>query len=337
MKKRATRRPEARLEDQVGEILRGVRELQKERATKKRAKAPKFRDWAISWFADYAKRPRKPNTIALRKDALRLYLVPVLGRLRIDEIGQDEIQAVRDHLEWMEPPTLNGTLGVLAMMLKEAADPEHRLIEHAPRIRLSVVVKKRRTVHDVDPYLKVVETAERMGWRHHIAVLLCGDVGLRASEAAGLSWDRCDLDARILDISLQAYKTHKLILPKGNRARMAAMTDRLYRALKEASTTAAPGRVLLGKRGRPIGRGTIRQWVREAVTAAGVDPTDSARALRRTFANHLEESGASLTAIAEVLGHRSTRTTEKNYLTASRKSVLNAAQLLDEMRKKQTT
>lgn len=294
--------------------------------TKKRA--PLFRDFALAWFESYAKRQKKPSTLRLRRYYLNAFLLPTLGKLRLDAIRGDEVEALRTACGGLYVGTTNQILGQLTMILREAED--EGLIETLPRIRLTAVVRVRPKVHEVDAYLRVVASARRLGWRHLLAALLAGDAGMRASECAALSWPSVDLDARTIDIHWQDYRG-ELIRPKGNDSRTVRMTEALYEAL--SARKRRKGRVLIGKRGKPIRRGLISAWVDEATAAAGIDAPGGAHFLRHVWCSHLAASGAVVSAIQEMGGWKHLSTMQV-YLHATEQSTEDAMRMLDAKRKR---
>ena len=59
-------------------------------------KAPTLDDFGPRWMKEYAKaNGNKPSTIAAKETILRLHLYPSLGRLRLDEIGELQIQRLK--------------------------------------------------------------------------------------------------------------------------------------------------------------------------------------------------------------------------------------------------
>lgn len=139
-----------------------------------------------------------------------------------------------------------------------------------------------------------------------LAELLYGS-GLRISEALGLNVDDVQLAAGVVRV-----------LGKGNRERMAPLSDSCVPALREwlddRTLLAADGEAALF-----VGmRGGRRMQRREAVRSmdrlgslAGVSKHFSPHALRHSFATHLLDGGADLRSVQELLGHRRLTTTQR--------------------------
>ncbi len=260
-----------------------------------------FRDFALEFFDRYCKRAAKPGTAATRSKQLHLYLIPTLKGRYVHEIDDDAVADAKAFLSTLGPRTINGALGLLSMVLKDAM--AEGLIEHLPRIHLVPVRIAKKKPHDVAPFLAMVDAAKRLGWRHWNAVLLAGDAAMRASECAGLPWRLVDLNARAIDISEQDYVGRVAIDPK-SLPREVPITDGLFEAL-QAAESPRDGRVLIGLRGKPIGRSTVRKWIVEAADAAGLDHKGGAHALRHACASQMGALGVDPITIMEILGHSS--------------------------------
>ena len=78
---------------------------------------------------------QKPSTIASKKMILKKYLVPQLGRKRLDEIKHEDVQRLKAKLVHLNPKTVNCILTVLTKLLKVAV--EWQVMEHCRSRRSS--------------------------------------------------------------------------------------------------------------------------------------------------------------------------------------------------------
>src|SRR5438067_433112 len=81
--------------------------------------APTLLSFGGRWMREYARaNGNKPSTLAAKETILRLYLNPALGHLRLDEIGELQIQRLKLRLEGRAAKTKACVLSQLATMLR---------------------------------------------------------------------------------------------------------------------------------------------------------------------------------------------------------------------------
>ena len=154
--------------------------------------------------------------------------------------------------------------------------------------------------------LGVFDRRTLLGKRDYALVLCLAGLGLRAGEAAALKLD--DVDWRRGRLRLAA--------PKGRRERQLPLPQAVGQALANYLRRARPSgparwlfRTADGQ--RPLRAAWLSERVGRALERAGVGSAGKgAHLLRRTFATHLVQQGATLKAVADLLGHASLSTTQ---------------------------
>jgi len=152
--------------------------------------------------------------------------------------------------------------------------------------------------------LKSFDRRTLLGKRDYAIALCLARLGLRAGEVASLTLE--DLDWRNGRLRLAA--------PKNRRERHLPLPGEVGKALAAYLRSSPPvgTRALFRTRNqRPMGSGWLSERVGIAAARAGLgDPRKRAHLLRHTFATHLVQRGASLKAVADLLGHASLSTTQ---------------------------
>ncbi len=142
-----------------------------------------------------------------------------------------------------------------------------------------------------------------VGCRDHAVLLLLARLGLRAGEVAALQLEDLDWHAGELHIRGKGRSLHRLPLPVDVGQAMAAY---LRRARRSQTTRAAF--VSCRAPFTSLTSHAVIEIARRALRAAGIR-RGGAHRLRHTAATQMLRRGASLTEIAQVLGHRHVDTT----------------------------
>ena len=137
--------------------------------------------------------------------------------------------------------------------------------------------------------------------KHRLALLLIYSAGLRVSEAVNLELKEIDYAQKIITIRQG----------KGKKDRQVPLSVKLETLISEYFREYSPGRYLLeGQKGGKYSVRSIQAVFYRACRSAGIRKPATVHSLRHSFATHLLEAGTDLRIIQELLGHRSSKTTE---------------------------
>ncbi len=184
-----------------------------------------------------------------------------------------------------------------------SADPSEKL--QAPRgwRNLPEVL----TVSEVERLIEAPDLAHPLAWRDRALLETMYGSGLRVSEVIDLQIRNLVLDNEVAIVHGKGAKER--IVPVGRRA-IGALALYLREVRPRFERGGGEGRVFLNARGRPLTRMGIWKILRGHVETAGIEKPVSPHTLRHSFATHLLEGGADLSAVQEMLGHADIATTQ---------------------------
>ena len=149
--------------------------------------------------------------------------------------------------------------------------------------------------------------------------ILAVTTGARMGAILGLTWDRVDFDRGMI-----VYRDPKLALTKKGRAET-PINPMALEALKEARARALTPFVIEWAGQRVA---TVKKGLAAAGKRAGL-PWVTAHVFRHTAGSLMAEGGVPMSEIAQFLGHKDTKTTERVYARFSPSYLRKAASVLD--------
>ncbi len=264
----------------------------------------------------------KPATVCFYAQKVkRLLEYEPLARARLNHIDEALIEAYVQHrIEMVSPASVNRELATLRRLLR-IAKKKLKVINRTPEIELLPGERERDFILNQEQeqdYLSAVPYP-----LDEVAVLLL-DTGLRVGEALGLQWPDIHLDAQ-------------------NGARLG------YLKVREGKSKAARRQLPLTSRveGMLLRRPKITAWVfmnehldgplsihtlegQHARTrkALGMSSDFVLHSLRHTFGTRLGEEGVDLFTLSKIMGHSTTKMTER-YVHPTPESVVRAFESLE--------
>lgn len=276
-----------------------------------------------------------PNTVANYRWAVGTYLVPSLGRVMLRELSPEDVEKLlRERAAaGMSRNSLNRIRSVLSLALRHAERGGYvaRNVAHlvdtpqgpAKPLRSLTVPQARRLLEAArGDRLEALWTTGLM-------------MGLRPGELLGLRWEDVDLERRRLTVAVSLKREPagaRLGPPKAASGRVLDMPGPVLEQLRSQRAVVAAARLAAGVEwedwdlvfpsasGRPIDHSNLRRSFARLTEAAGLGRWHP-HELRHSAASILSASGLRLEDVADVLGHRDLRTTDRVYRHAITESI----------------
>ena len=195
---------------------------------------------------------------------------------------------------------------------------------HNKNLRLEEIERPRRSKHlpkvlSKEDVMALLNTVKNI--KHKALLSLIYSAGLRRSEL--LNVKITDIDSKRMIINIRNAK--------GNKDRIVGLSKRILVLLQEYYRTYKPKEYLFeGQQGNSYSAESIGKVFRRAKAKAGIKTEGGVHILRHSFATHLHESGYDIRLIQEILGHKSSKTTEI-YTHVSTKSIRNVKSPFDDI------
>ena len=137
--------------------------------------------------------------------------------------------------------------------------------------------------------------------KHKCILMLIYSAGLRRSELLNLR--PTDIDSERMVVQINGAK--------GKKDRISLLSNNLLKMLRRYYKEYRPKKYLFeGKNGGRYSATSVANILKKAAQKAGIRKNVTPHMLRHSFATHLLEQGTDLRYIQELLGHKSSKTTE---------------------------
>lgn len=314
------------------------------------AHPPTVAEWAERWLDTVVRPRRSPNTFDAYETRLRVNVLPLLGRLRLDRLRASHGELLeatvldgdpRLNIPASSPATAKLALTVLYVMCGDAV--REGLMRSNPIVPAETMFEpfKRAAWLDAEGARRIIDAEPDPMWR--LVWRLMFTTGLRVGELGGLrlsdlkrrgdltvlevSWqlktfnrvdDERDLPRRYEAVHLTGR--HWLTRPKTRAGiRFLPLPDRLaadLTAWSDAHADNPHGLLFTTRRDGPVLRESVRYRLKRACERAGVPPV-SPHALRHSEATLLAEAQAPAMVRTAIVGHADASVTDRVYTHAS--------------------
>lgn len=309
---------------EVGEKLTQALHARDE-GTLRPGRAPSVQEFLQVWLDGLS---LEPSTLRGYEQVVRVHLVPALGRIKLDRLTAIDVdRMLRQKAGTGLSPQSRAT--IRAVLRSAMSFAVRKGIVTRSVVTLSEPVKTRvyeaayLTRGEAQAFLEAAK-GDRFEALYSVAIPL----GLRQGEILGLRWDDLDLDAKQLRVrsQLQFVKGSGFVFkePKWHPRRTISLPEVTIRALRvhkvrqteerlRAGTTWCDHKLVFATEiGTPVAAtNLIKRSFKPTLVKAGIDRPVRFHDLRRSAATLLLTMGVPLTVVAAILGHSTTRVTER--------------------------
>jgi len=270
---------------------------------------PTVAQFASEWLKLCRAERQKPATIENKEHVLKNHILPLIGRLRLDEVREATISKIKRERSTLAPSTVNFILKHVIALLHSARSEGYKI--EIPTCKRLPEPRSERW-YPPDEYDLLVRSAATFGPGSLVLVLLGGDAGLRSGEICGLRWEDVDFRGGVLTVRRNLVRKREGS-PKTGREREVPLTRRLTAALqdlhREEGRAGRFGRVLTRLDGKDMNADLLKDVLGRVTTYAGV-PYRGLHALRHSFGSRLLLNGVGAQVAMMLLGHTNLRTTQ---------------------------
>lgn len=284
------------------------------------------------WLLDVVRVKNGPKTYSSYEENVRCYLIPHVGHIRLDQLTQKHVEAMRDVLQkqpqqqrpdkLLGPRTVEYAVKVLQRALNRAIKEGHIARNPAALVELPRSTGKVQpfTLEQAQAFLDAIKD-NRLEALFAMLIL----TGLRIGEALALTWADIDLKQHTIKVDKTLQRISKIGQYTGKTktaksTRLASMPDVLVRLLQAHRERQDRERqnphwlernlVFSTKRGAPLENSNVRKYYfKPLLVAAGLPETTRIHDLRHTCATLLLDAGENVTNVAAQLGHSKTSVT----------------------------
>lgn len=277
-----------------------------------------FAEWTAYWMNEVLKRQVKPSTWTSYESKFRNHILPVLGKIKLQELEKKHIQGFIHQLkmENYADNSIKNILSILKSNINYAVSHDFLVKNPCKNISISSKGKKAIRVLSIEEQKRLEAFA--LQEKGCSAVILGLATGMRIGEICGLQWSDIDFDNSVITVqrTLQRIpdpenlKKTKVICstPKTTSSfRIIPLPKYLKRYLlsRVDMNTSAYVVSINGKFAEPR---IINYRLKKLLEKAQLEPF-SFHTLRHTFATRCVENGVDVTSLSKLLGHTSTKLT----------------------------
>ena len=293
------------------------------------SKQPTVAEFLQHWLATIVKPHRKPRTYESYDQVVRLYLVPELGKVRLDKLTAGIIQRwVNTLMQRVSAYTVRNAFQRLHAALELAVKWKHLASNPAEHVQLPP--KNNVPIRPLDAAQATKLLTAVHGHRLELLYQLAVHLGMRQGELLGIRWKHVNFQKGVLDISelVQKLRSREMVTvaPKSERGkRTLPLSPELLAQLRAHQQRLREEQQLMGEKwkhydlvfpssvGTPTTVRNLTRHFKASLGRAGLPTTTRFHDLRHTAATLMIGAGVPLKTVSDILGHSSIKLTADTY------------------------
>jgi integrase len=295
-----------------------------------------FSEFLERWKSEVLTKQQASSARAV-KSHLKCYIVPQLGKLRLEQFGVENQQTFISRVfeKGVSRKTVLNVLGTLSSILSTARDWGYNCEQiDVSKLRLPPRSVRYEAPHfTVEQLQKILAIAEEP-WRTLYCILTMD--GLRAGEVLGLQWGDIDFDRQLLCVRRSAWYGRIQTAKSQASETVLPIPGALVAILKEYRAQWKPnpqGFLFVTRNGRPPSSNKVVEYHLWTILDALGIPRCGLHAFRHSHTALLLDSGATPKVVQRQLRHADARTTLEIYGhvvgDAQREAVEKVASIVD--------
>ncbi len=295
------------------------------------------------WLEDTKKPAVKPRTYQHYREMVHYYIIPNLGRVKLDKLQPAHLQRLYNQLleQGLSPQTVHHVHAVIHNALKQALQWGNVLRNVSTAVQAPRVKRAEIEYLDKEQVSTLLTSIRGSRWEPLVTLALAS--GLRQGELLGLKWADVDLTANRLQVRRQLNRDGSLTETKTSKARRTvSLPSNATAVLREHKVRQNEQRLLVGSdwhandlvfcthQGKPLGQRNVLREFTLLLDRAGLRHV-SFHALRHTHATLALLQGVPAKVVQERLGHSTISMTLDTYSHVIPSMDVDAAARLDAM------
>ena len=255
----------------------------------------------------------KPSAAKAIRSISRIYIVPAIGKYRLDEVTGPVPQLMINYMQQrgLSRKTIKNAISQLSAMLKAARGWGYvstKLDWETLFIPVEAAEKEVRCFSP-DEAQRIIDAAPSP-W--NICFALMAYLGLRSGEALALTWTNVDFETAVLRVRQSTWYGRILTVKSRTSRRDLPVPQALLKMLAGYRQRWHPNEhdlLFANRRGRPIGAQYVRRKILHPVRERLGIPRGAFHAFRHGHATTMFSAGANPKVVQDSMGHSDIKTT----------------------------